>query len=142
MILVHIVRCDLSMCRFSACYRSTWELICFVASVELVAQLVIIRLVQHLFFPLFCRSLTVEFAHKCKLCRLLPLNVVKCLRCCEVKSFLNDHYDILFIAKLRHCYTNGDTDVLVKFGRISCPFILAGIYVSSTFICVMALSGS
>ena len=39
--------------RFSACYRSTWELICLVASVELVAQLVVMRLVQYLFFPLF-----------------------------------------------------------------------------------------
>ena len=58
------------------------------------------------------------------------------------KFFLNDHYVILFVAKLRHSYRDGDTDVLAKFGRISCPFNLAGIDVSSSFICVMALSGS
>ena len=99
-------------------------------------------LVQHLFFPTFSCSLTVECAHRCKLCCLLRLNVVRSSRCCEVGFFLNDHYVILFIAKLKHSYTKGDTDTLAKFGRISCPFNLARIDVSSSFTCAMALSGS
>ena len=94
------------------------------------------------FFPTFSCSLTVGCAHRCKLCRLLRLNVMKCLRCFEVRFFVNDHYVILFMAKLRHSYTNGNTEVLAKFGRISCPFNLAGIDLSWSFICVMALSGS
>ena len=65
--------------------------------------------------------------------------MVKCLRCCEVRFFLNDHYVILFIAMLRHSYKSGDTEVLVNFGRISCPFNLALIDVSSSFICVIAI---
>ena len=68
--------------------------------------------------------------------------MVKCLRCFEVSFFVDDHYVILVMAKLRHSYTNGNTEVLAKFGRISCPFNLAGIDVSSSFICAMALSGS
>ena len=52
-ILAHIGRCDLSVCRFLACYWSTWELISLVASVELLAQLVGMGLLQHLFLPLF-----------------------------------------------------------------------------------------
>lgn len=58
---------------------------------------------------------------------------MKCLQCCEVRFFLNDHYGILFIAELRHSYTNGDTDVLAKFGLILCRFNLEGIDVSSSF---------
>ena len=38
------------------------------------------------FFPTFSCSLTVECKHRCILCHLLRLNVVKCLRCCEVFS--------------------------------------------------------
>lgn len=86
------------------------------------------------FSPTFSCSLTVECAHRCNLCRLLRLNVVKYLRCCEIRFFLNDHYVILFIAKLRHSYMDGDTNVLAKFGCISCPFNLAGL------MCLRALS--